>query len=130
MFKRKFNRTRIDRNIEIIDDTTIKGSGEYPFVSGIYKLYFYIKVDKPYKKCGTWNNDVINFESQIETGTKIGAFLEYSTKKDEQIKVKVGISYISCEQAKINMENEIADWDFDRTVEKCRNAWNEICRTQ
>jgi len=37
----------------------------------------------------------------------------FSTSEGEQVKVKVGFSYISSEQARQNLLNEIPDWDFN-----------------
>ncbi len=38
---------------------------------------------------------------------------------------KYAISYISLEQAKKNLQNEIAAWDFDNLKEKAHRAWNK-----
>ena len=55
---------------------------------------------------------------------RIGAFVNYVTKSDETIEVKVGISYTSIDQARLNLEKEIPDWQFDRLREEAERIWN------
>lgn len=53
------------------------------------------------------------------------AWLLIPESKDNQIKFKYGISYISPEQAKINLYNEIPDWNFEDIKKSARALWNE-----
>ncbi len=39
--------------------------------------------------------------------------------------MKVGISYVNADQAKLNTEKELNHWDFDKVVAESRNEWNE-----
>lgn len=39
--------------------------------------------------------------------------------------MKVAISYVSTEQAGLNMKTEIPHWDFDRVVEESKTEWNK-----
>ena len=40
--------------------------------------------------------------------------------------MKVSISPISVAQAKIDMHNEIDDWNFDAVYQKADRAWNDV----
>lgn len=45
--------------------------------------------------------------------------------------VKVALSPVSIDKAKLNMQAEMADWDFDATVKAADNAWNrELARIE
>ena len=45
--------------------------------------------------------------------------------------VKVALSPVSIDKAKLNMQAEMAGWDFDATVKAADNAWNrELARIQ
>ena len=68
----------------------------------------------------------IHNNSNKESGTDIGAFVQYSTEKDEKIQVKVGISYISVEQAKRNLDSEIPDWNFNSIQKESETIWNNL----
>jgi predicted alpha-1,2-mannosidase len=49
----------------------------------------------------------------------------FNTKEKEEIYVKVALSPVSIENAKLNMQAELPDWDFNRTVAAADAAWNE-----
>lgn len=54
---------------------------------------------------------------------KIG--LKFDADAPEVLKVKVGISAVSVENAKANLLAEIADWDFEKVKAGARAAWNK-----
>ncbi len=118
-----------DGNIQIVDDTTIQGYGVYPISnpkSNPFTVYFYIKFDKAFSLHGIWLGDDIMPDASKGQGTKIGAYARYHTSEGEQIQVKVGISYISIEQAQYNLEKEIPHWDFNKVRVKNREAWEKL----
>ena len=39
--------------------------------------------------------------------------------------MKVGISYVSMEQAELNLQTELNHWDFDAVVQDSKNQWND-----
>ena len=41
-------------------------------------------------------------------------------------KIKVGLSYTSIENAKVNLDHEIPHWDFDGVVKASKNEWNNL----
>jgi putative alpha-1,2-mannosidase len=47
-----------------------------------------------------------------------------ATTGGEQLEVRIGISYISEEQARLNLEREIPGWTFDRVKAATRAEWN------
>ena len=56
-------------------------------------------------------------------GQHIGFYSEFSTKANEVVMVKAGISYVSIEGARANLAAEISDWDFDRIRQQARDSW-------
>ncbi|MBN1351835.1 GH92 family glycosyl hydrolase [candidate division KSB1 bacterium] len=91
-----------------------------------YTLYFYIKLSRPFESFETWNGDAKFRNMSHQRGAKIGAFLTYSTGLDDIILVKIGISAISSDQAKLDLEAEIADWDFDAVHASARLKWSRL----
>ena len=89
-------------------------------------LYFYVKIQKQPKLWGMWN-DQKNFKQfrRENIGEDAGVYLQYDTQKDEQILLKVGISYTSIANAKLNLESEIPDWDFDAIRLSALKEWND-----
>jgi predicted alpha-1,2-mannosidase len=54
-----------------------------------------------------------------------GAIVGFKTKKGERIHLKVASSFISYEQAELNLRTEIANDSFEVTMQKARSAWNK-----
>ena len=63
-----------------------------------------------------------NLESQ---SSHSGAVVGFKTAKGQKVNLKVASSFISLEQAEINLK-ELGDGDFDRIKAEGRNRWNEI----
>lgn len=116
-------------NLKIIDNYRVEGVKN----AGLGNVYFVAEFSKPFKYYGTFDASYITPESggsifpykNAEAGTKIGAFLNFDTEENEQILVRVGISYTSVEGARRNLEAEIPHWDFDKTRNEARETWNK-----
>ena len=60
--------------------------------------------------------------SLLDFGHKdVGAFVEFSTSEGEQVMVQTGISLVSVEQARLNLDTELSSygWDFDAVRQGC-----------
>lgn len=53
------------------------------------------------------------------------AGLRFGADAEQKLLVKVGISAVSIENAKANLEAEIPHWDFEKTKAEARSAWNK-----
>ncbi len=88
--------------------------------------YFFAEFNKSFSSYGTWNGDSIyNNQNEMAGKNGVGAFANFITKADEQILIKVGISFVSTEGAKKNLEAEIPHWDFDRTRKEAEKSWEK-----
>jgi len=110
--------------IEIVSDTEIVGHrSSHGFVKH-KDVYFCAKFSKPFMSSGTWNGNEIKANSKEDAGKYIGAYADYETSENESVEVKVGISYTSIEQARLNLDTEIPGWDFDMVKESAKERWN------
>lgn len=80
---------------------------------------------------GDWigYNDVIKpypYYRQILAGDGIGAYFSFDTKINETLQVKVGISYVSIENARENLSAEQPNFDFKGTQQAAEHAWNTL----
>ncbi|MGN1220946.1 MAG: GH92 family glycosyl hydrolase, partial [Candidatus Cryptobacteroides sp.] len=90
-----------------------------------FKGYFVITFDTPIKEYGLWDNGEI-YSSQTELeGTRMGAYAEFNLNSRRQLNVKVSTSFISIEQARANLENEIPHWSLEKVKEQTKTLWNE-----
>ena len=56
---------------------------------------------------------------------QIVALFEFQSEEDQLIEFKYGISFISVEQARKNLEGEIPNWDFESLKNQGQKAWSE-----
>ncbi len=115
---------RVGSEVKIVNDTDIEG---HRLSSGFVKnkhVYFYARFSKPFSEYGTWNGENIKAGSREDSGPYLGAFVNFATSGNETVEVKVGISYTSTEQARLNLETEIPGWNFDQVKENSRQQWN------
>ena len=54
-----------------------------------------------------------------------GGYITFSTEEGEPLHVKVGISYVSAENAKLNLKTEIPSWDFGGVRADAGKEWND-----
>jgi predicted alpha-1,2-mannosidase len=86
--------------------------------------YFYVEFSRPFDSYQTWHKDDLS-QAAKQTGDDIGVVTDAATASAEQIEVRVGLSYISAEQARHNLEREIPGWTFDRVKAQTRALWND-----
>ena len=115
----------IESNIQIISDTEISGLRRSTrWVKDQY-VYFYAKFSSPFSSSGIAINDTLIDNISLAEGKNIKAYVSFNTKKNEKILVKTGISAVSVANAKMNLEAEITDWDFNKIKTQARDAWNK-----
>lgn len=85
--------------------------------------YFVIQCDKSFNGFGTWQGDSAFAGLTSQYGTRMGGYVNFTTNGNEPVLVRIGTSFISEDQARINMEKELPGWDFDKLVETTRNTW-------
>uniref|UniRef100_UPI004047936C GH92 family glycosyl hydrolase n=1 Tax=Mariniflexile sp. TaxID=1979402 RepID=UPI004047936C len=117
-----------------------------------YVVYFYCQFSKPLKDYGIWSADIPavprkmrfirqdNYQDAVKNaeifkgkndmqGKHLGFYTNFSTKDGEEVLVKSGISFVSIEGAKENLEHDINHWDFDKTLKEARNSWSEAIKS-
>jgi predicted alpha-1,2-mannosidase len=88
-----------------------------------FKLYFAAEFDRPFQKVATWHGDTLGSETTA-SGKSCGAVLQFDTATNPAVQVRVGISYVSVENARANLAAENPDWNFAGVKEKASAAWN------
>lgn len=100
---------------------TTRNSGGVP---DNFKNYFVIKFDKPF----TYKAAVV--DGQIKQGTTeatvnhAGAIIGFKTKRGEQVHARIASSFISPEQAELNLQ-ELGNLSFEKIKEQGRQTWNK-----
>ena len=79
------------------------------------KAYVYAKIDS------------LNITSKgIIKRDTINSWISWGNNKPKKIQFKYGLSFISVDQAKKNLEREIPDFDFDKLKNKAYQAWSKV----
>lgn len=89
-----------------------------------FKNYFVIIFDKSFDVSSIWSDKTKIDVSEL-SGSHISGLLHFKNlKKGDQINAKVASSFISFEQAEINLK-EIGTDNFDTVKQKAKNTWNK-----
>ncbi|WP_289225378.1 GH92 family glycosyl hydrolase, partial [Bacteroides acidifaciens] len=88
-----------------------------------FKNYFVVQFDKPFTFTSTVSENRILPNETEAKGNHTGAVIGFATKKGEIVHARVASSFISPEQAELNLK-ELGNKTFDQLVSSGRNIWN------
>lgn len=93
---------------------------------GEYRVYYYMVLDTPATGTQTWTGKTLsaNKDAIVGADTPIGASFDFATKANQVVEAKVGISFLSAEQAKQNVQQEVPAWNFDAVRAAAIALWN------
>ena len=113
---------KIDKANNRIIGYTTRNSGGVP---ANFKNYFVVEFDKPFTYCATVTDSVVTENKLEQQANHAGAIIGFATKKGEEVHARVASSFISHEQALLNLK-ELGSDNFDVLVQKGQDAWNEM----
>ena len=91
-----------------------------------YKNFFVLEFDTPFEKYGTWENERNSMQhAALEAeGKGRGAYIQF--KPGTRLQVKTASSYISPEQAMLNLKTELgSDNVLEQTKDRAAEVWNK-----
>lgn len=109
----------------------------------VFPIYFVMRVNKRPAVTGYWKKQrpMTGVEAQWDpdngryklytsyrkdiAGDDIGAYLTFNTDWDEQIEVQMGVSFVSIENARLNLDTEQQGKNFSRILAESRQRWND-----
>ena len=101
-----------------------KNISGYQFVDRKTKVYLYAETDKTPQKSGVLADNTVKYGETSVEGKDAAMVLAYGNDV-KKLGIRYGISFISEEQAKKNLEREIAAYDVDVVAKIARNDWND-----
>ena len=121
-----------DAEVRLNDDGTIEGFvvtlPEYvkKYQPGAeVPIYFSAQVDKAPASFGIFHGDMVTAGRKAATGVGAGLYLTFPTAEGEQVTAKVGISYTSVANARLNRESESRQLSFDEVRSQAHDIWQE-----
>lgn len=112
-------------NIKKVSDTEVEGLRRSHGWAWDQYVYFVARFSKPFSSFDLAVNDTIAKGLNEVSGKEIKAVVNYQTSANEKILVKVGISAVSVDGARKNLDAEIPDWDFEGVIKAAKNSWNK-----
>lgn len=110
-------------NIRIVSDTEVEGLRRSHGWAWDQYVYFVARFSKPFSSFNIALNDSLLKGKTESSGKNVKAVFGFQTKANEAILVKVGISAVSCEGARKNLDAEISDWNFAKVRNAAEKAW-------
>ncbi len=130
-----------------VSDTEIEGSklmGTFCYnPQAVFPIYFVLRVSKKASSCGFWKMqpEMTGVEAEWTpddgeykiytkygreiSGDDIGAWWTYDNlSAGEQIEVRMGVSFVSCDNARENLDKEQGSMTFDQIHAAARAKWN------
>lgn len=109
----------------------------------VFPIYFVMRVNKKPVSAGYWKKQrpMVGVEAEWDkdngkyklytsynkdiAGDDIGAYLNFNTEENEQIEVQMGVSFVSIENARENLNAEQNGKTFDNILATARDSWNK-----
>lgn len=121
-----------DARIEVVNPQTVQGYvvTEPEYVKKYQKgasvpMYFYACFDTPFETTSVAYQDSVWREGNMIQGPGALMLLNYKTTQGQQIVAKIGLSYTSVENARLNLETEAENLTFDEAREQTQDKWRE-----
>ena len=137
--------------VKRVSDTEIEGYrllGTFCYNSqAVFPMYFVLRVSKKPLSAGYWKKQpkMTGAEAQWDTdngryklyttygkelaGDEIGYFFNYDCEEGEQIEVQMGVSFVSIENARENLNHEQQGFAFDKVCKAASSAWEQTLST-
>lgn len=87
--------------------------------------YFILKFDHGFKEVWTWEDSSLYKNTLERKGDHVGAVVEFKGLEKKVIDIKVASSFISYDQARLNLEREIGNATFEQIKERDKEVWNK-----
>ncbi|SFS62783.1 GH92 family glycosyl hydrolase [Lutibacter maritimus] len=135
--------------VKVVSSTEIEGMrsvGSFCYNSpeAAYPVYFVAKFSKPADNFGVWKKPttyngveaqwmgyngktrLMDASTKMVVGDSIGTYFTYKFDKTESVEVKIGVSYVSIENARENLEKETSNKSFNEIYKETYTEWNKL----
>lgn len=111
--------------IRVVNDSTITGMKYTVGWAKRHYVYFYAVFSNPFDY-KLYSGTEYQSDSTSVTGNTAKAVMSFrNLPADGRVLAKVGISSVDEEGARLNVEAEIPNWDFEGVMKQANTAWNE-----
>ena len=109
----------------------------------VFPIYFVMRVNKVPTTTGYWKKQrpMTGVEAEWDrdqgkyklytrygkeiAGDDVGAYFTFETEEGEQVEVQMGVSFVSIENARLNLDKEQSGKNFEQVLSDARAQWND-----
>ena len=116
-------------NVKITGSHSFEGvadGGNFCGANANYKIYFAGEFNQDADTFGAWMGDSLFVSRSSAQNNNSGVYFTFGNQNNAPVLYKVGISYVSLDNAKLNLKTENPDWDFDSVQAKAEKEWNQL----
>ncbi len=111
----------------VVSDSEAEGwnvSGGLCGESNRQTVYFYVRYNRPSLSRGTWKGEKLQAASSVTAAdTALGVWFRFNLESGESVTAQVGISYVSCANARLNLDSEVPSCDFEHIRSLASSLW-------
>jgi predicted alpha-1,2-mannosidase len=96
----------------------------YDTFDGI-RAYLYLEFETKPENVRARERDALSDNSSV-SGNRVSLVINFSNQTSSEIKIRYGLSYISADQARKNLQRDIQGWDLNEISDKSRDRWNSV----
>jgi predicted alpha-1,2-mannosidase len=118
----------VDCSATIVAPDRIEGTGQFKggWNPAPYTLHFSAEFSRASTGHGVWSGNALQpGKTSIHGKDQTGVYLTFDTTRDAAIEVKIGLSFISTEQARANLNREVGTHTFAEVQRNAEAAWEE-----
>lgn len=103
---------------------SVRTFGTFAGRYGGLKVYFVARLDQPFASFSTWSGDKVSASQAVAEGDRVGVDLRFAgANQPTVVTLKLAISHVSIENARVNLEAEAASLSFDQVWAEAQQAW-------
>lgn len=110
--------------IKIVDKNSVVGYRHSTGWAKNQKVFFAIEFSKSIENYELVSDGEYKEKTNLVSGEKSAVQLYFNKGASQELKVKVGLSSVSIDNAKLNMKAHESTFDFDRVKNQAAEAWN------
>jgi putative alpha-1,2-mannosidase len=117
----------LDSRLEVVGSNRVEGFRRSESWAKNQIIYFAVEFSKPFKSSIFFGNGInLSTRNQLfQIGTDVKGCFQFKTLANEKIVVKVAISAVSIENARLNLKTEVPHWNFDKVRADAKAVWNK-----
>ncbi len=118
-----------DFKARVVSPTLVTGQrddGLFCAANTRYTVYFAARFERPIGATGSWSFGEASDGSIEASGFDAGLYLGFDTRDDPVVQLKLGLSYVSADNALANLDAENPGWDFDAVHRAAIDRWNAL----